>query len=142
MRPRSTIRALLLIIVLAGIFYYFYSYQHRDISSDIKTVEGYAGDAATTSAVKTALGLNKELTGSDIHVETSNKNVTLTGQVPNSDGKRIAEEIARSTKGVASVVNNLQVAPATQQNGGERQKPNKEQRLDDRRVERRQIYGP
>lgn len=124
-RPRSIIRALLVILIAAGVLYYFYSYQHRDISSDIKTVEDYAGDAATTSAVKTALGLNKELSGSDIHVETSNKNVTLTGQVPSPDDRRVAEEIARGTKGVASVVDNLQVAPnARSENGGEAQKGN------------------
>jgi len=102
------------ILIVAGLLYYFYSYQHRDISSDIKTVEGYAGDAATTSAVKTALGLNKELSGSDIHVETSNRNVTLTGQVPTAEDKRLAEEIAQGTKGVASVVNKLQIALSAQ----------------------------
>jgi osmotically-inducible protein OsmY len=96
--------------IAAGVLYYLYSYQHRDISSDIKTVEDYAGDAATTSAVKAALGLNKELSGSDIHVETTNKNVTLTGQVASPNDRQVAEEIARGTKGVASVVDNLQVA--------------------------------
>jgi len=125
MRPRSTVRAILLILIAGGVLYYFYSYQHRDISSDIKTVEDYAGDAATTSAVKTALGLNKELTDSTIHVETANKNVTLTGQVPSADDKRIAGEIAQGTKGVAGVVNNLQIAPRAQsENGGEAKKSN------------------
>ena len=114
MRPRPIIRSILVILIVAGLLYYFYSYQHRDISSDIKTVEGYAGDAATTSAVKTALGLNKELSGSDIHVETSNRNVTLTGQVPTAEDKRLAEEIAQGTKGVASVVNKLQIALSAQ----------------------------
>jgi osmotically-inducible protein OsmY len=109
---------MLMILISAGFLYYFYSYQHRDISSDIKTVEDYAGDAATTSAVKTALGLNKELSGSDIHVETINRNVTLTGQVPSADDKRIAEELAQDTKGVASVVNNLQIAHEPQSNNG------------------------
>jgi osmotically-inducible protein OsmY len=124
-RSRSIIRALLVILIVAGVLYYFYSYQHRDVSTDIKAVQDYAGDAATTSAVRTALGLNKELSGSDIHVETTNRNVTLTGRVPTAEDKRVAEEIAQGTKGVASVVNNLQVAPSTQSgNGGEGQPGN------------------
>jgi osmotically-inducible protein OsmY len=113
------------ILIAVGFLYYFYSYQHRDISSDIKTVEGYAGDAATTSAVKTALGLNKELSGSDIHVETNNGKVTLTGQVPRAEDKRVAEDIAQGTKGVASVVNNLEIVPGSQsKSGGEGQRGN------------------
>jgi hypothetical protein len=108
-KRKPIISALLVILIAGGALYYFYSYQHRDISTDIRTVEGYAGDAATTSAVLTALGLNKQLSDSDIHVETSNNKVTLSGQVPSADDKRLAEEIAQGTKGVASVVNNLQV---------------------------------
>jgi len=125
LRPRSMVRALLAILIVAGLVYYFYSYQHRDVSNDIKTVEGYAGDAATTSAVKTALGLNKELSGADIHVETVNRSVILTGRVPSAEDKRVAEEIAQSTKGVGSVVNRLQIAPSPQsENGGEGQQGN------------------
>jgi len=110
-RRRSMIRAVLIILIVGGLLYYFYSYEHRDISSDIKTMEDYAGDAATTSAVRAALGLNKQLSGSEIHVETTNKNVTLSGLVPTEEDKRVAAEIAQGTRGVAGVVNNLQVVP-------------------------------
>ena len=61
-----------------------------------------------------ALALNKQVSAFDVHVETSNNEVTLTGQVPTTDDKRVAEEIARSTKGVAKVVNHLQVDPKIQ----------------------------
>lgn len=120
MRPRSIITAVVTLLVIAGALYYFYDYRHRDISSDFNAAKEYTEDAATTSAVKSALALNKQLSSFDIHVDSTNNpgksgnDVTLTGHVPTEDDKRIAEEIARSTKGVANVVNNLQVEPKTQ----------------------------
>jgi len=120
MRSRSTITAVLTILIIAGGLYYFYGYRHRDISSDFNAAKDYTEDAATTSAVKSALSLNKQLSSFDIHVDSTNSpgksgnDVTLTGHVPTDDDKRVAEEVARSTKGVANVVNNLQVDPKTQ----------------------------
>jgi osmotically-inducible protein OsmY len=120
MRTRSIITAVVTILIIAGALYYLYGYGHRDISSDFNAVKEYSEDAATTSAVKSALALNKQLSSFDIHVDSTNNpgksgnDVTLTGHVPSEDDKRVAEEIARSTKGVANVVNNLQVDPKTQ----------------------------
>jgi osmotically-inducible protein OsmY len=120
MRPRSIITAVVTIFIIAGVLYYFYSYRHRDISSDFNTAKEYTRDAATTAAVKSALALNRQVSAFDIHVNSSNNvdtkdnNVTLTGQVPTDDDKRVAGEIALSTRGVANVVNNLQVDPKSQ----------------------------
>jgi osmotically-inducible protein OsmY len=120
MRPRSIITAVVTVLVIAGAVYYFYGYRHRDISSDFNAAKEYTEDAGTTAAVKSALALNKQVASFDIHVASTNNvaskdnNVTLTGQVPTEDDKRIAEEIARSTKGVANVVNNLQVGAMAQ----------------------------
>jgi hyperosmotically inducible periplasmic protein len=127
MRPRSIITAVVTILIIGGALYYFYGYGHRDISSDFNAAKEYTEDAATTSAVKSALALNKQLSSLDIHVDSSNNpgksgnDVTLTGHVPTEDDKRVAEEIARSTKGVANVVNNLQVDPKTQAANAETQ---------------------
>jgi osmotically-inducible protein OsmY len=127
MRPRSIITAVVTILIIAGALYYFYGYRHRDISSDFNAAKDYTEDTATTSAVKSALALNKQLSSSDIHVDSTNNpgksgnDVTLTGHVPTEDDKRVAEEIARSTKGVANVVNNLQVDPKTQAANTEKQ---------------------
>ena len=126
MRSRSTITAVVTILIIAGALYYFYGYSHRDISSDFNAAKDYTEDTATTSAVKSALALNKQLSSFDIHVDSTNNpgksgnDVTLTGHVPTEDDKRVAEEIARSTKGVANVVNNLQVDPKTQAANAER----------------------
>jgi len=127
MRLRSIITSVVTLLIIGGGLYYFYGYRHRDISADFNTAKEYTEDAATTSAVKSALALNKQLTSLDIHVASTNNpgisgnDVTLTGHVPTEDDKRVAEEIARSTKGVANVVNNLEVVPKTQASNPEKQ---------------------
>jgi hyperosmotically inducible protein len=126
-RSRSIITAVLTVLLIAGAVYYFYGYRHRDISSDFNAAKEYTEDAATTSAVKSALALNKQLSSFDIHVDSINSpgksgnDVTLTGHVPTEDDKRVAGATALSTKGVASVVNNLQVDPKTQAANSEKQ---------------------
>ena len=127
MRPRSIITAVVTVLIIAGAVYYFYGYRNRDISSDFNAVKDYTEDAGTTAAVKSALALNKQVASFDIHVDSANNvdtkdnNVTLTGHVPTEDDKRVAEEIARSTKGVAIVVNNLEAAPKTKAANPEKQ---------------------
>jgi len=127
MRSKSIITTVLAVLVIAGAVYYFYGYRNRNISADFNAVKDYTEDAGTTAAVKSALALNKQVAAFNIHVESANNvgttdnNVTLTGQVPTEDDKRVAEEIARSTKGVANVVNNLEVAPKVQAASPEKQ---------------------
>ncbi|HEX3230425.1 MAG TPA: BON domain-containing protein [Pyrinomonadaceae bacterium] len=127
MRTRSIITTVLTLLLIAGAAYYFYGYRHRDISSDFNAAKEYTEDAATTSAVKSALALNKQLSSFDIHVDSidspgkSGNDVTLTGHVPTADDKRVAEEVARATKGVGNVVNNLEVDSQSQSANEEKQ---------------------
>ena len=127
MRTRSIITTVLTVLLIAGAAYYFYGYRHRDISSDFNAAKEYTEDAATTSAVKSALALNKQLSSFDIHVDSidspgkSGNDVTLTGHVPTADDKRVAEEVARATKGVGNVVNNLEVDSKSQSANEEKQ---------------------
>jgi osmotically-inducible protein OsmY len=127
MRTRSIITTVLTLLLIAGAAYYFYGYRHRDISSDFNSAKEYTEDAATTSAVKSALALNKQLSSFDIHVDSidspgkSGNDVTLTGHVPTADDKRVAEEVARATKGVGNVVNNLEVDSKSQSANEEKQ---------------------
>jgi protein tyrosine phosphatase (PTP) superfamily phosphohydrolase (DUF442 family) len=99
MRIRSLLTAVVTLLVIAGGLYYFYGYRHRDISADFDTAKEYTEDAATTSALKGALALNKQLSSLDIHVDSTNNpgksgnDVTLTGQVPTEDDKRVAANI-------------------------------------------------
>ncbi len=127
MRQRSTIVAVAVIVMAAATLYYFLSNRNQAMSANINAVMESTSAAATTTAVKTALALNKRVSGFDIHVETinnvatSNNDVTLTGQVPTADDKRVAEDIARGTKGVADVVNKLDVDPKIQAANAARQ---------------------
>jgi hyperosmotically inducible protein len=111
MRIRSLIAGLIIILLVAAGLFYFYGYRNRAISADIQSVRDTTADAATTTAVKTALALNKDVSAFDIHVATTNGNVTLTGQVPTDENKKTAEDLVRSTKGVTDVTNSLQVDP-------------------------------
>lgn len=111
MRQKPIIAAVVVILIVVAVGYYSYGDRYRNINADINSVDKYTGDAATTTRVKTALALNKQVSVFDIHVETSNNNVTLTGQVPTDNDRRVAEEIVRGTKGVATVANNLKVDP-------------------------------
>jgi len=114
MRQKRIIAVVVVILIVVAVGYYSYGDRYRNLTADINSVDKYTGDAATTTRVKTALALNKQVSAFDIHVETSNNNVTLTGQVPTDNDRRVAEEIIRRTKGVATVINNLKVDPKVQ----------------------------
>lgn len=114
MRLRSIIAALVVVLVVAAGLFYFYGYRNRTISADINSIKEGTSEAATTTAVKTALALNKQVSPYEIHVETSSGVVTLTGQVPTESDKKTVEDITRSTKGVENVINNLNVDPKAQ----------------------------
>jgi hyperosmotically inducible periplasmic protein len=83
--------------------------------SKTKDVAGTTGEAITdawiTTAIKTDFINEDTLKGSDINVDTNNHVVTLKGTVATPAGKARAEEIAKTTKGVARVVNTLTVGP-------------------------------
>jgi hyperosmotically inducible periplasmic protein len=73
--------------------------------------EARAGDAAVTTAVRTALFEDTSLKDLGIDVSTRQNVVTLTGTVPSQTEKHRAIELARETEGVRSVVDRLQVQP-------------------------------
>jgi hyperosmotically inducible periplasmic protein len=68
-------------------------------------------DAWITTKVKADFVNEDALKGSDINVDTNNHVVTLKGTVASLAGKTRAQEIAKTTKGVTKVVNELTVAP-------------------------------
>ena len=80
------------------------------VANAAKKVEN-AGDAlATTPKVKTALGANPSLAGSNINVTTNNNQVILSGTVKNAAQKNLAGSIATKNGNGYKVVNNLKVA--------------------------------
>ena len=68
-------------------------------------------DAWITTKLKADFVDEDTLKGSDINVDTNNHVVTLKGTVATAAGKARAAAIAKSTKGVKSVVNTLTIGP-------------------------------
>jgi hyperosmotically inducible protein len=66
-------------------------------------------DAALTSAVKTKLAADKMVAGLDIDVDSSHGVVTLSGPVRTAAERAQAVRVARNTKGVSRVVDNLKI---------------------------------
>ena len=70
---------------------------------------GVVTDGWITTKVKAKFADEKLLEGSDIHVETNDHVMTLSGLVPSRAAKARAEAIASGTEGVARVVDHLSV---------------------------------
>jgi hyperosmotically inducible protein len=68
-------------------------------------------DTGITTAVKTKMAADDTVKASEINVDTHNRVVTLNGTVGSQSEKERAVLIARDTKGVASVVDDLVVGP-------------------------------
>jgi len=68
-------------------------------------------DAYITSSLHAKFIDETTLKGSDINVDTNNHVVTLKGTVATAAGKARAEEIARTSKGVNHVINQLVIGP-------------------------------
>ncbi len=83
------------------------------LDSALDKTKEKAGAAWLTTKVKAALLADTGTSGIDVHVETTNGVVTLTGTVESEVVKSNAERIARSIDGVHSVRNELTVGAAS-----------------------------
>ena len=70
-------------------------------------------DATITTKVKTELAMEKNVSATHIKVETDNGVVKLSGTARSKDEADRAASIAKDTKGVVSVQNDIQVAAAS-----------------------------
>src|SRR5262249_11032963 len=68
-------------------------------------------DADLAATVKSKLAINPNTSAIKIGVDVTNSIVTLSGVVPTQREKNEAEEVAKGTAGVRSVVNNITVNP-------------------------------
>lgn len=96
-------------ILAAGVYYYYYG--NRSLSTDISNLGSDSKDAVTTGAVKTVFSLNKQLAQSPINVTTNDGVVTLAGTINSFTDKMLAESLARGTRGVENVIDNLTITP-------------------------------
>src|SRR5437762_14317226 len=76
-----------------------------------ETACSYVDDTAITTAVKAKFVEDKTVDAAAIKVETLRGTVQLPGFAKSQAEKQQAESIARNTKGVRSVQNNLTVRP-------------------------------
>lgn len=79
------------------------------VSRGQSTVGEYIDDTAITTAVKAKFVENKQVDAASISVETLEGTVMLSGFAKSQDEKNMAESIARGTKGVKQVRNQLSV---------------------------------
>ena len=109
------IGVLLIVLVVGGVLLY-----RRDGGTSLwdtmRSVKETSQDAATTSKVKTALMLSKHVSAFDVKVTSNHGAVTLTGEVPSEETRRLAAAITQDTSGVTRVQNNLAVNPGAGRN--------------------------
>jgi hyperosmotically inducible protein len=72
-------------------------------------------DIGITTKVKTKLAADSSVKASQIHVETKDKVVTLSGTVDTEAARSEAVALARGTEGVTDVVDNMTVSQPTGQ---------------------------
>jgi osmotically-inducible protein OsmY len=78
---------------------------------DVIDVDANINDAWITTKVKTNFVNEDALKGSDINVDSNNHVVTLKGTVASAAGRARAVQLAKSTKGVTRVIDQLTIAP-------------------------------
>lgn len=109
------IGVLVIVLVVGGVLLY-----RRDGGTSLwdtmRSVKETSQNVATTSKVKTALMLSKHVSTFDVNVTTNQGAVTLTGEVPSEEARRLAAAIAQDTPGVTLVQNNLVVNPGAERN--------------------------
>ena len=81
------------------------------------TVACSQSDAGITTAVKSKLAADDMVKAYQVDVDTNNKVVTLSGDVETAAQRAHAVMIARQTKGVADVIDQLRVNPTAATSG-------------------------
>lgn len=85
---------------------------HNGEPSTVDKAAATTKDAATTTKIKAKLAADRNLSATDIHVETTAGVVTLSGKVDNQAQVALAEKTVKDIKGVKSVHNELGVKGA------------------------------
>jgi osmotically-inducible protein OsmY len=113
--PVGIVIGILALLLLVAVVVFFFYDRNTEIDAGgqvrgaLASVQNASENAMTTSKVKTALALSKNVSAFDINVDSNQGLVTLNGQVATEQQKELAEEIARQTSGVREVRNNLSV---------------------------------
>lgn len=98
-------------IALAGLA--FCTVPLLDSCSSNQPIKEQFSDAGITTKIKSKFAADPDVSVFNISVETEEGIVYLTGRVKEERQKEEAEELARNTEGVRSVVNHIQVGDRT-----------------------------
>jgi osmotically-inducible protein OsmY len=113
---RAIAIAIILIVLIVGGVLIYQRDAATSLGETLRSVKETSQDAATTSKVKTALALSKHVSAFDVKASTNRGEVTLTGEVPSEETRRLAGAITQDTSGVTAVHNNLTVNPGARGN--------------------------
>lgn len=81
-------------------------------AADTKSMKENVGDAVITTKIKAAFATDKDVSALKIKVDTDDKGiVTLSGKAKTMAEANKAVRIARNTKGVSSVKNEIMIKP-------------------------------
>ncbi|HLW52989.1 MAG TPA: BON domain-containing protein [Candidatus Angelobacter sp.] len=72
-----------------------------------------ADPAAVQTGIQSALQQEPSLAGSNINVQVNDKDIELTGSVPNKDAKKTAERIAKDHSGGMDIKNHIKIEKGT-----------------------------
>ena len=112
----GTILSVIVVFVIAAGVWYYVQEKNGSVKAAWSSIKESSEDAATTTKVRTALMLSKHVSPFDIDVNTKQRVVSLTGQVPSEEVKAMAGVIAQDTSGVKELHNNLVVDPGARPN--------------------------
>lgn len=107
----TTARAALLVCAVAALAGMTVLSTGCAVARGQETTGAYIDDAAITTAVKAKMVEDKTVSAAAISVETLNGTVQLSGFAKSMAEKSQAENIARNTKNVRSVRNDIVVRP-------------------------------
>ncbi len=118
----SRLFALIVLVGLVAAGLYYWKVKEGELPPGLSALGHKFDEAKLVASVKTALELNQRLADLRLRVECEDDVVTLRGDVPDEDTRRIAQNVAAAVPGVRQVVDHLRVtgAQARAETGGGR----------------------
>lgn len=107
---RRLFALLVLAALVAAALYYWRGRASGTAPAAFDAVKDELEDAATTGAVRAALGLRRSLKPYALSVSTEGGVVTLRGELPDPDLRSLAERVAVAVPDVRQVVNHIRVS--------------------------------
>src|SRR3977135_1819711 len=114
MKTKLSTTGLVIGVLLLPVAGYTADYSNQPSKPVTEKVKETVGDAVITTTIKAEFAKDKQVSAMHINVDTDDKGVvTLRGMAKNQAEADKAVAIAKATKGVTEVKNELQIASAT-----------------------------